>query len=103
VPNLATLLAIAVFTPALAGGLLLLSWLQHRNIIALALWGAGFITISIATALVILARGTIPDFWSIIVGNALLAAGYGILWSAARKFEGKKAPIPLALLGQRSG
>jgi diguanylate cyclase (GGDEF)-like protein len=99
VPNLATLLAIAVFTPALAGGLLLLSWLQHRNIIALALWGAGFITISIATALVILARGTIPDFWSIIVGNALLAAGYGILWSAARKFEGKKASIPLALLG----
>jgi hypothetical protein len=37
--NLPTLLAIAVFTPDLAGCLLLLSWLQHRRIFALALWG----------------------------------------------------------------
>ena len=28
-------------------------------------------------------------FWSIIVGNALLAAAYGILWCGARKFGGK--------------
>jgi diguanylate cyclase (GGDEF)-like protein len=92
-------MAIAVFTPALAGCLLLLSWLQHRNIIALALWGAGFVAISIATTLIVVARGTIPDFWSIIVGNALLAAAYGILWCGARKFEGKSAPILPALLG----
>ena len=42
--------------------------------VALALWGSAFITAAIATMLVIVARGTIPDFWSIIVGNALLAA-----------------------------
>jgi diguanylate cyclase (GGDEF)-like protein len=99
VPNFATLLAITVFTPALAGCLLLLSWLQHRSIVALALWAAGFITASLALALVIVGRDTIPDFWSIIVGNALLAAAYGILWSGARKFEGKKPSILLALLG----
>ena len=92
-------MAISVFTPALAGCLLLLSWLQHRNIIALALWGAAFVTISIATTLIVVGRGTIPDFWSIIVGNALLAAAYGVLWCAARKFEGKSAPILPALLG----
>jgi hypothetical protein len=34
--------------------------------------------------LIIVARGTIPDFWSIVVGNALLAAAYGILWCGAR-------------------
>jgi hypothetical protein len=73
-PSLSTLLAITVFTPALAACLLLLSWRQHRRIFALALWGFGFITASIATALVIVARGAIPGFWSIIVGNALLAA-----------------------------
>ena len=44
-------------------------------------------------------RGTISDFWSIIVGNALLAAAYGILWSGARKFEGKKVSILLAPVG----
>ena len=94
-----TLLAITVFTPAVAGCLLLLAWLQHRGIVALAVWGSGFITASVATALIIVARGTIPDFWSIIVGNALLSAAYGILWCGARKFEGKKVSILLAMAG----
>jgi diguanylate cyclase (GGDEF)-like protein len=99
VPGHSTLLAITVFTPALAGCLLLLSWLQHRRVTALALWGSGFITASVATTLIIVLRGTIPNFWSIIVGNALLSAAYGILWSGARKFEGKNVPIVLALVG----
>jgi len=99
VPGHSTLLAITVFTPALAGCLLLLSWLQHRRVSALALWGSGFITASVATTLIIVLRGTIPNFWSIVVGNALLAAAYGILWSGARKFEGKNVPIVLALVG----
>ncbi|MGB7180190.1 MAG: GGDEF domain-containing protein, partial [Xanthobacteraceae bacterium] len=90
-PGFSTLLAITVFTPALAGCLLLLSWLQHRRIVALALWGSGFIIASIATILIIFARDTVPDFWSIVVGNALLAAAYGVLWCGARKFNGKKA------------
>jgi diguanylate cyclase (GGDEF)-like protein len=99
VPSLSTLSAIAVFTPALAGCLLLLSWLQHRRVTALALWGSGFITASIATTLIIVLRGEIPNFWSIVVGNALLAAAYGILWCGARKFDDKNISIPLALVG----
>jgi diguanylate cyclase (GGDEF)-like protein len=99
VPSHSTLLAITVFTPAIAGCLLLLGWLQHKGIVALAVWGSGFITASVATALIIVARGTIPDFWSIIVGNALLSAAYGILWCGAREFEGKKASILLAMAG----
>jgi diguanylate cyclase (GGDEF)-like protein len=99
VPGHSTLLAITVFTPALAGCLLLFSWLQHRKVTALALWGSGFITASVATTLIIVLRGTIPDFWSIVVGNALLAVAYGILWCGARKFDDKNISIPLALLG----
>jgi diguanylate cyclase (GGDEF)-like protein len=93
------LLAITVFTPALAGCLLLLSWLQHRKVTALALWALGFITASVATTLIIVLQGTIPDFWSIIVGNALLTAAYGILWGGARKLDGKNFSIPLVLMG----
>lgn len=93
------MLAITVITPALAGCLLLLSWLQHRRVTALAVWGSGFITASVAITLIIVARGTIPDFLSIIVGNSLLAAAYGILWCGARKLDGKKVSILLALLG----
>ena len=98
-PNLTTSLAITVFTPAVAGCLLLLSWLQHRRIVALGVWGFGFCMASIATTLIVVARGAIPDFWSIVVGNALLAAAYRILWCGARKFEGKNVSIVLALAG----
>ena len=98
-PNFSTLLAITVFTPVLAGCLLLLSWLQHRRIVALAWWGSGFIIASIATVMIVIARGTIPDFWSIVVGNALLAAAYGILWGGARKLNGDKVSIVLTLAG----
>jgi diguanylate cyclase (GGDEF)-like protein len=94
-----TLLAITVFVPALAGGLLLLSWLQHRRVVALALWGLAFITTSVGTTLIIILRGTIPNFWSIVVGNALLAAAYGILWYGARTFDGKKTLTLLAMMG----
>lgn len=96
--DLPTLLAITVFTSAVAGCLLLLSWLQHRKIFALALWGSAFIIAAIATALII-ARGTISDFWSIVIGNAILAAAYGMIWSGVRNFEGKRASIVLTLTG----
>jgi diguanylate cyclase (GGDEF)-like protein len=99
VPNFSTLLAITVFTPVLAGCLLLLSWLQHRSIVALAWWGSGFIIASVATTIIVVARGTIPDFWSIVVGNALLATAYGLLWCGARKFNGEKASIISTLAG----
>ena len=93
--NLPTLLAITVFTSGLAGCLLLLSWLQHQRIFALALWGSAFIIAAIATVLIVVARDTVPDFWSIVIGNAILAAAYGLIWSGARNFEGKRTSIVL--------
>src|SRR3984893_19184551 len=97
--NLPTWLAITVFTSALVGCLLLLSWLQHRRIFALALWGSAFIIAAIATVLIVIARGTVPDLWSIVIGNAILAAAYGLIWSGARNFEGKRVSIVLTLAG----
>jgi diguanylate cyclase (GGDEF)-like protein len=99
VSNLTILLAIAVFAPALAGCLLLLSWLQHRRVKALAIWGSAFITAAVAATLIIIARGRVPDFWSIVLGNALLAAAYGLLWYGARMFDEKRAPVGLGLAG----
>jgi hypothetical protein len=98
-PNLTTLSAMVVFTPAVAGCLLLLSWLQHPRQVALGVWGSGFLTAAVAASLILAARGAIPDFWSIVVGNALLAVAYGILWCGARVFNGKTIPIPPALIG----
>ena len=99
VSNLPTLLAITVFTSGLVGCLLLLSWLQHRRIFALALWGSAFIIAAVATVLIVVARDTVPDFWSIVIGNAILAAAYGLIWSGARNFEGKRVSVVLTLAG----
>jgi diguanylate cyclase (GGDEF)-like protein len=99
VPNITTLLAMVVFTPAVAGCLLLLSWLQHPRQLALGVWGSGFLTASVAATLVVVGRGVIPNFWSVIVGNALFAVAYGIIWSGARAFEGKSVSVAKALLG----
>jgi len=52
---------------------------------ALALWASGFIIASVATTLIIVLRGEVPNIWSIVLGNELLAAAYGILWCGARK------------------
>ena len=96
--DLPTLLAITVFTSGLAGCLLLLSWLQHRMVLALALWGSAFIIAAIATTLII-ARNSIPDLWSIVIGNAMLAAAYGIVWSGVRNFVGKRVSVVLTMAG----
>ena len=96
--ELTILLAFIVFTSAVAGGLLLLSWLQHRKITALAYWGASFILSAIASAL-IAGRNVIPDELSIVVANAILALAHGVLWSGVRNFEGRRVSTPLTLVG----
>ena len=77
----------------------MLSWLQHRRIFALVLWGSAFIIAAIATVLVVIVRNTVPDLWSIVIGNAILATAYGLIWSGARNFDGKRISIVLTLAG----
>lgn len=86
--DLPTSLAIAGFTLSVAGGLLLLSWLHHRSHPALAQWGLAFLLGAAAIAL-IAARGHIPNVWSILVANTLLASAYGIMWKGVRTFESR--------------
>jgi diguanylate cyclase (GGDEF)-like protein len=96
--DLPTLFVIAVFASAVAGLLLLLSWLQNRNVRALALWAAAFIIGAVGVAL-IAARGDIPDIWSITIANAFIATAYGIMWGGVRNFEGHPTSVPLMLAG----
>jgi diguanylate cyclase (GGDEF)-like protein len=93
-----TLFVVAVFVCAVAGLLLLLSWLQNRNVRGLALWASALILGSIGVAL-IAARGDISDTWSIAVANAILATAYGMMWAGARNFDGRATSAPLVLAG----
>ena len=96
--DLPTLFVTAVFASAVAGLLLLLSWLQNRNVAALALWAAAFIIGSVGVAL-ISERGNIPDIWSIAIANAITSAAYGIMWGGARNFDGRPASMAFMLAG----
>jgi hypothetical protein len=93
-----TLFVIAVFVSAVAGFLLLLSWLQNRNVRGLALWASALIIGSIGVAL-IAARGVISDTWSIAIANAILATAYGMVWAGVRNFDGRATSAPLVLAG----
>ncbi len=96
--DIPTLFVIAVFVCAVAGCLLLLSWLQSRNVRGLALWASALILGSIGVAL-IAARGDISDTWSIAVANAILATAYGMMWAGVRSFDGRATSAPLVLAG----
>jgi diguanylate cyclase (GGDEF)-like protein len=87
-------------TSALTVGacLLLVSWLQNRTMRALAFWAGAFALGALGVAL-IAAQGKIPDFWSILIANAILAAAYGIMWTGVRNFEGRRTSVPLMLAG----
>jgi diguanylate cyclase (GGDEF)-like protein len=96
--DLRTLFVIAIFASTVAGLLLLLSWLQTRNVRALAWWAAAFIIGAVGVVLIAV-RGDIPDIWSIGIANAIIAAAYGIMWGGVRNFEGHPTSVPLMLAG----
>lgn len=93
-----TLLVVSAFTLAVAAALLLAAWLHQRQVDALVVWAGAFGLGAVATAL-ILSRGHIPAFWSITFANTALACGYGLLWSGARLFDGRRAMPIVALFG----
>ena len=96
--DLFTVLTIAAFASAIAGGLLLVSWLQITNLRALGLWAISFTGNGIGVAL-IAARGSIPDIWLILIAGAVLAASHGVMWTGVRSFESRSKSVPLMLAG----
>ena len=96
--DLSTLFIIAVCALAIAGGLLLVSWLQDPSQRALIFWATSFGCGAVGVAL-IASRGDIPDIWSILIANAIVAASYGIMWMGLRSFEGRSTSVPLMLAG----
>lgn len=70
--DLPTLCMVAVFITAVAGLLLLFSWLQNRRESSLALWGVGYLLGALAPGFLAL-RGFIPLPWSMIGAGTTLS------------------------------
>jgi diguanylate cyclase (GGDEF)-like protein len=91
-----TLSVVTVFVTALLGALLVFAGLQNSNIRAPTWWGAaqivGAVGLGLATS-----RGSVPDFVSSDIANALLLLAYGLTWAGARIFDGRKV-LPLVVV-----
>jgi len=92
-----TLSVVTVFVTALVGALLVFAGLQNRSIRAPVWWGAAHIVNAAGLAFGLMLSSRAPvgatDFASGDVGNALILLGYGLTWSGARIFDGRKVRL----------
>jgi len=84
-----TLSVVTVFITALLGALLVFAGLQNRSIRAPMWWGAAYVGNAMGLALST-SRGTGPDFVAADLADTLVLIGYGLMWSGARVFDGRK-------------
>ena len=85
-----TLSVVTVFITALLGALLVFAGLQNRSVRAPMWWGAAHIVNASGLAL-LTSRGVAPDFVTIDLANALVLFGYGLTWTGARVFDGRRS------------
>jgi diguanylate cyclase (GGDEF)-like protein len=95
--DVTTLSVVTVFVTALLGALLVFAGVQNRSIRAPMWWGAAYITGAVGLGLVA-SRGGASNFLTIDIGNALVLLGYGLIWTGARVFDGRKVLPALLLL-----
>ncbi len=75
----------------LCTGVIVLLWRQnHRRYAGLGLWLAGFVMQTFGTALLML-RGIIPDWLSIVVANVSLVLGVFLLYIGLERFVGQSS------------
>jgi diguanylate cyclase (GGDEF)-like protein len=86
------------FVTEVAGLLLLFSWLQDRRSTSLAYWGLGYVIGGIG-GILFAARASIPMVVAINFGGAITMLAFGLMWSGARSFEGRRPNVLLAISG----
>jgi diguanylate cyclase (GGDEF)-like protein len=95
--DIATIFFLLVMINVSLGLIFLVAWLKRRSAVYMH---ATMATACIAAGLgLLLARGTIPDRLSTDIANACMLFGFGLLWSAVRRFEKRPAPAPVVLAG----
>jgi diguanylate cyclase (GGDEF)-like protein len=95
--DVGTLAVVTVFVTGLLGAMLVFAGMQNRLIPGPMWWGGAYMLGSVGIGL-IASRGKLPDFVSIDIANALVMLGYGLTWTGARVFDGRKVrPFAVAL------
>jgi diguanylate cyclase (GGDEF)-like protein len=86
------------FASACAGAVLLLAWWQNRKVPALALWALGNF-VDTAGIFCLMVGPVLHRPALIMLADALVALGPGLIWKAARSLDRKPAPWAIAVLG----
>ncbi|MGE0522130.1 MAG: GGDEF domain-containing protein [Variibacter sp.] len=90
-----TLFILTMHVEAMLGILLLLVWLQNKNTHGVAWWGSAHLMRSVSVVLYG-TYGWVPNLVSIDLASALLFTSFGVTWTGARVFDGRK-PLPGSL------
>jgi hypothetical protein len=87
-----TMFVVTISVTAILGFLLIFAWCQQRKIRSLAWWGSAHLIASVAVWM-IGSRGSLSNFWSIDIANALLFVASGMIWTGARLFDGHRISL----------
>lgn len=96
--DIPTLFVLIAMLSVVVAVMFLGAWLRDRNDSPALRAAAGAFAIAVGMVL-ILTRGTAPEWLSIVVANTILIAGFGVIWSAVRLFERRSAPIAAVFAG----
>lgn len=96
--NVSTLLLVGVLGGLTAGTAFGFIWLTERRKLAVGVWAASLWLGAIACAFYML-RPVVPDWTSVLFGNAVLAFAYGLIWLGFQLFEGCRPVIWKAVVG----
>ncbi|MDF2619524.1 MAG: diguanylate cyclase [Xanthobacteraceae bacterium] len=92
-----TLWLVVLIVGLLLAGSMLFVWFLTPEESALGYWSA-FTGLLVAGVSAGMARGLIPDFVSIELGNAAILLAYGSIWSGLRRFDRRRPRLFYAVL-----
>lgn len=96
--SVSTLLLVGVLGGVTAGTTFGFIWLTERRNPSLGVWAASLWLGAAACAFYML-RPVVPDWTSVLFGNAVLAFAYGLIWLGFQLFEGCRPVVWKAVLG----
>ncbi len=87
-----TLFLVTIYVEAMLGLLLLFAWVQNSAITAVAWWGSAHL-LRAASVVLFGMFGSVPDWISIDLSNAILFTAFAVTWTGARVFDGRPPSI----------
>jgi hypothetical protein len=99
--NVKTLYLVGAVVTMCAAGASLLTWYHHRNAPGLRGWATALLMTS-AGALVLRLQTSPPDMWIILAANAVIVAGFAVMWMSLRLFNQARFD-PVRLLAVSAG